>query len=131
MERKKSKKKSEKGGGREGGRDRETEDERKKWGGCSFPFLSSEVSVFGKDNLLHPRNIRQHLYKITPLAPVQVVGMVWNGDWPGLLPALITNASSAFPAGEQCAGGEDGHSVEVKVRGEREDTDWPAEGHSE
>ena len=53
-----------------------------------FLFLSSDVSVFGKDNLLHPRNIRQHLYKITPLAPVQVVGMVWNGDWSGLASLL-------------------------------------------
>lgn len=45
--------------------------------GCWNEFLdSSEVSVFGKDNLLPPRNIRQHLYKLTPLSPLQTAGMV-------------------------------------------------------
>ncbi|CAI8010583.1 Trafficking protein particle complex subunit 13 [Geodia barretti] len=39
---------------------------------------SSEVPVFGKDNLLPPRNIRQHLYKLTPLSPLQTSGMVSN-----------------------------------------------------
>ncbi|CAI8015128.1 hypothetical protein GBAR_LOCUS9420, partial [Geodia barretti] len=32
---------------------------------------NSEVSVFGKDNRLPPRNICQHLYKLTPLGPLQ------------------------------------------------------------
>ena len=42
-----------------------------------FTILSSsEVSVFGKDNLLPPRNIRQHLYKLTPLTPLQTSGIV-------------------------------------------------------
>ncbi|CAI8028281.1 Trafficking protein particle complex subunit 13 [Geodia barretti] len=39
---------------------------------------NSEVSVFGKDNLLPPRNIRQHLYKLTPLGPLQTSGVVSN-----------------------------------------------------
>lgn len=73
---------------RQGGREGEGGGEERCRKGCCFLFLSSDVSVFGKDNLLHPRNIRQHLYKITPLAPVQVVGMVWNGDWPNLASLL-------------------------------------------
>ena len=43
---------------------------------CYVILCSSEVSVFGKDSFLPPRNIRQHLYKLTPLSPLQTTATV-------------------------------------------------------
>ena len=39
-------------------------------------LCSSEASVIGKDSLLPPSNIRQHLYKLTPLSPMQTTATV-------------------------------------------------------
>ena len=68
--------------------------------------------MFGKDNLLPPRNIRQHLYKLTPLSPLQTAGIVSTR-------VRYEVIVYCWVVGEQCSGWEDGYCVEVKVWGER------------